>query len=196
MPVGYIYKLESSFEDPGLYIGSTKNMTVRKYAHKRSCVNPNSNRYNLKVYQYIRDYGGWSNWFMLTLEEFEYVDKKELVEREQYWIKELKADLNSKDAVMDKDYFKKRYQDNKEYYKNYREENKDYHKNYDKKYFEKNKKKILENSKKYHEENREKILKKNNEKFDCECGGKYTHGHKTRHINSKKHQSYLSSKVI
>ena len=159
MPLGYIYKLESSFEDPGLYIGSTKNMTVRKYAHKRSCVNPNSNRYNLKVYQYIREYGGWSNWFMLTLEEFEYETKEQLREREQYWIKELGADLNSRDAVMDKDYHKKYYE-------------------------------------KYFEENKEKILKKNNEKFDCECGGKYTHINKATHINTKKHQSYLSSKVI
>mgnify|MGYP005995719457 CR=1 FL=1 len=159
MPVGYIYKLESSFEDPGLYVGSTKDLTRRKYDHKSDCNNPNSNRYNYKLYQYIRDYGGFNNWFMLTLEEFEYEDKKELREREQYWIKKLGADLNMIDAIMDINY----------------------HKNYEKKRYQ---------------ENREKLLKKWSEKFDCECGGKYTHSHKTRHINSKKHQSYLSSKII
>ena len=160
MPVGYIYKLESSFEDPGLYVGSTVDMRTRKNQHKYDCNNPNRKQYNLKVYQYIRDYGGWSNWFMLTIEEFEYETKEQLREREQYWIQKLGADLNGKDAVKDK------------------EKLKDYI------------------NKKYYEENREKILKKNNEKFDCECGGKYTYQNKTRHLKSPKHQSYLSSKVI
>jgi len=159
MPVGYIYKLESSFEDPGLYVGSTKDMKIRKKCHKSACNNPNRPSYNLKLYQYIRDYGGWSNWFMLTIEEFKYETKEQLREREQYWIKELKADLNSQDAVMDKDCRKK----------------------WDKKYYE---------------ENREKIFKKKNEKFDCECGGKYTYINKAQHLKTAKHQSYLSSKVI
>ncbi len=159
MPVGYIYKLESSFEEPGLYVGSTVNMYNRKIKHKYDCNNPNSKNHNFKLYKYIRDYGGFNNWFMLTIEQFEYETKEQFKERENYWIKKLGADLNMIDAVADKNYYKKQ-------------------------------------NKKYHEENREKILKKNNEKFDCECGGKYTHSHKTRHINSKKHQSYLSSKVI
>ena len=98
MPLGYIYKLESSFEDAGIYVGSTKDLNKRKIEHKYICNNPNSKRYNTKLYQYIREYGGFNNWFMLTIEEFEYEDKKELREREQYWIKELKADLNSKNA--------------------------------------------------------------------------------------------------
>ena len=155
MPVGYIYKLESSFEDPGLYVGSTVNMRTRKNKHKSNCNNSNSNKYNYKLYQYIRDYGGFNNWFMLTLEEFEYETKEQLREREQYWIKELKANLNSKDAVRDEDY----------------------QKNYDKK---------------YNEENKEK----KNKKIYCECGGKYIFKHKSTHLKSKKHQSYLSSKVI
>ena len=163
MPVGYIYKLESSFEDPGLYVGSTVDMIRRKSQHKYTCNNPNDKNHNCKVYQYIREYGGFNNWFMLTLEEFEYEDKKELVERENYWIKKLGADLNGQDAVKDK------------------EKLKNYHKDY---------------SNKYYEENRKKLLEKMKENFDCECGGKYTHGHKARHLKSKKHQSYLSSKVI
>ena len=178
MPVGYIYKLESSFEDPGLYIGSTVDLNKRKIQHKSDCNNPNRKGYNYKLYQYIRDYGGWSNWFMLTLEEFEYETKEQLREREDYWIKELKANLNSQDAVVDKERLK------------------NYHKNYHKNYQEEHREKVNKYTKKYREENREKILKKKNEKIDCECGGKYLMCNKSRHLNSKKHQSYLSSKVI
>jgi len=125
MPVGYIYKLESSFEDPGIYVGSTKDMRTRKNQHKYDCNNPNDSKYNLKVYQYIRDYGGWSNWFMLTLEEFEYETKEQLRDREQYWIKELKPNLNGQDAVQDKERLK------------------DYHKKHNKKYKKENREKIL-----------------------------------------------------
>ena len=152
MPLGYIYKLESSFEDPSIYVGSTVDLTRRKNCHKNRC---NDSKYNCKLYQYIRDYGGFNNWFMFTIEEFEYETKEQLRDREQYWIKELKANLNSQDAVQDKEYHKK-----------------------------------------YNEENKEKINEKRNEKFDCECGGKYTTRNISTHIKSKKHQSYLSSKVI
>ncbi len=163
MPVGYIYKLESSFEDPGLYVGSTKDLKQRKSQHKYRCNKSECHGYNLKLYKYIREYGGFNNWFMLTLEEFEYEDKKELIEREDYWIKELKPNLNGHDAVQDKEKLKKNHN---------------------------------QKQKQYYDENKKKVLEKMKEKFDCECGAKYTYGHKTRHINTAKHQSYLSSKVI
>ena len=41
-------------------------------------------------------------------------------------------------------------------------------------------------NKKYYEINKEK----QNEKFTCECGGKYTHQYKGRHFKTKKHLSY------
>jgi len=56
----------------------------------------------------------------------------------------------------------------------------------------------------YRENNREKLRIKNNicyaknkdkynEKFDCECGGKYAYQHKKRHSNSKKHLSFVKN---
>ena len=36
--------------------------------------------------------------------------------------------------------------------------------------------------------NKEKL----NQKFDCQCGGKYTHCHKSQHIKSVKHQKILN----
>ena len=129
--IGYIYQLHSAYTDDGVYVGSTNDFNHRKRQHKSSCHNENSLEYNYNLYKYIRDYGGWRNWLMLIVEEFEYNDKAELLEREQYWIKELKANLNNKDAVVDKDY--------------------------DKKYYKKNKEKISENSKKYYGKKKEKF---------------------------------------
>ena len=48
-------------------------------------------------------------------------------------------------------------------------------------------------SKEYRQKNLERIHKRDNEKHNCDCGGKYTHCHKLRHMKSKKHQSYLDN---
>ena len=37
------------------YIGSTKDSQTRKYNHRSCCFNEISNRYNLKIYQFIRN---------------------------------------------------------------------------------------------------------------------------------------------
>ncbi len=53
-------------------------------------------------------------------------------------------------------------------------DNKEYKKEYNKVYYEKNKDRIKE-------------------KFNCECGGKYTNKRKKAHFRTKKHQNYISS---
>jgi len=108
-----------------------------------------------------------------------------------------------------KDYQKKYREENKdkikETEKKYRQKNidkiKDSHKKYyqnnkDKilDYYQKNKEKLKDYQKDYKEKNRDKILENNNEKFNCECGGKYTRCHKARHERSKKHINYLNRK--
>lgn len=65
---------------------------------------------------------------------------------------------------------------------------KDEIKEYKKEYYEKNKEKL----KNYREKNTEKI----NEKFECECGGKYTYKHKSTHFKSMKHIDYISKNNI
>jgi len=48
----------------------------------------------------------------------------------------------------------------------------------------------IDKRKEYYIKNREAIIIKKKEKFNCECGGKYTKGVKARHFKSKKHQNY------
>ena len=52
----------------------------------------------------------------------------------------------------------------------------------------------------YRDTNKDKIKEyrvnnkdKTNEKFECECGGKYTHSHKSTHFKSTKHQEFIKS---
>ena len=44
---------------------------------------------------------------------------------------------------------------------------------------------------KYREYNKEK----NKQKHNCECGGKYTHKHKARHYDSKKHTQFIEKQT-
>jgi len=49
------------------YVGSTSNMKQRRRAHKSDCYNPNSPRYHLKLYETIRDHGGFCEFKFLIL---------------------------------------------------------------------------------------------------------------------------------
>ena len=99
LPINYknalIYKI--CCNDPNItdiYIGSTTNFYQRKRAHKCNCNNSNSRGYNLQVYKFIRDNGGWENWRMLLLEFYECNNKLELFRREGELIRELNPTLN------------------------------------------------------------------------------------------------------
>ena len=76
------------------YVGSTTNFRMRKYQHKTRCNNPNDKKYNLKIYQFIRENGGWENWTILEIEKYQCNDGNESRTRERYWIEELKCKLN------------------------------------------------------------------------------------------------------
>ena len=60
-----IYKItcdDSNISD--LYVGHTTNFVQRKHAHKQSCINEKSPNYKYKLYEVIRNNGGWENWKM------------------------------------------------------------------------------------------------------------------------------------
>jgi hypothetical protein len=149
------------------YIGHTTDFKSRKYQHKNRCNNENNKKYNLKVYQYIRNNGGWDNWSMIMIEEYDCNSKLEATKRERKLIEELKATLNYNIPSRTR----------KEYYED----------NIDK--IREQKKKYNEYSKIYYENNKEKY----NESINCVCGSCYTFQNKARHEQSKKHQNYLLS---
>ena len=91
-----IYKI---WKDDDFYVGSTTDFPTRKSHHKGVCNNINAKDYNLKIYQTIREKGGWDEWQMTPLEE--YVDcqnKTQARIREEYWRETLQAKLNMRKA--------------------------------------------------------------------------------------------------
>jgi len=99
-----IYKIIHIDPDVDLcYIGHTTNFTKRKYSHKKSCNNEKSRQHNLKVYQTIRDNGGWDSFKMIFVEKFACNNEREASAREQYWIDILKPNMNTINAVIDCD---------------------------------------------------------------------------------------------
>jgi hypothetical protein len=159
-----IYKL--SCNDPSIseiYIGHTTNFTQRKNRHKSCC---NNNNFNAKIYNFIRNNGGWDNWSMVQLEEHNCKNKREAEAIEHNCIKKFTASLNvNKPYAKCKEepqiYKQNWYEENKEEIlekgKIHYEENKEEKLEYQKQYAEANKDKIKEQQKDYMSTNKDKI---------------------------------------
>jgi hypothetical protein len=85
----------------------------------------------------------------------------------------------------------------KEYYKQYQQDNKEKISSRKKIWYENNREILKEYYKNYQQANKEKIAEYNKTKraeiFLCECGGKYSCQHKTRHERTKKHLIWLDN---
>jgi hypothetical protein len=184
-----------------IYIGSTHDKNHREECHKSVCNNEKGERYNLKVYEFIRDNGGWDNWIFEVIESFPCDNKIELRIREQYHYDLLNPALNMVRPYVSEEEHKEQMA---KYYEEHIEEIKDYKAKYcqdnieeikiDKaKYYEDNRDELIEKSKKYNQENRDEILKRNNQKITCECGKEYTFGNKKRHCDSKRHKKFIEN---
>ena len=147
-----------------IYVGSTCNFINRRYQHKSKCHNENIKEYNFKIYQFIRANGGWENWNMIMVDEANLDNKLQKSKLEREWIEKLGASLNINIPGRTGAEWRETYKEQyKEYFKEYREINK------------------------------EEIQITKNQKFECECGGKYTLGSKARHFKTKKHLSKIAS---
>jgi hypothetical protein len=90
------YKIHCKNPDvKDVYIGHTTNFVQRKSAHKRSCTHEKSANYNCKVYNIIREYGGWNNWKMEIIAFHECADHYTARKIEQQYFEKYNATLNS-----------------------------------------------------------------------------------------------------
>ena len=100
MKFGAIYKficIDKSLKDE--YIGSTKNLYNRICQHKCRCNNINSSKYNLKVYKFIRENGGWSNWEIVVIKKLPNTTKEARCYIEQFYKNLYKPTLNNYNAI-------------------------------------------------------------------------------------------------
>jgi len=186
------------------YVGHTTNFKQRKNCHRIAC-NYNGNRsFNYKLYQTMRNNGGRDNWTMVEIEKFPCNDFYEASARERYWYEILNANLNMCVPIISNE-------EKIENQKKWCDNNKEIIKEKSKEYYEANKKEILQKQKikndgkkiikekkppnckketcrEWKEKNKERL----NETIYCECGGKYKIHHKTHHIKTKLHQTFIS----
>jgi hypothetical protein len=66
---------------------------MRQHLHKSDSKNKDSIKGKYKLYQKIREVGGWHNWNMEILEE---CPESDLIMRERWWYDKLQPSLNSK----------------------------------------------------------------------------------------------------
>ena len=163
-----------------VYVGSTNNLERRIYEHKSACNNNN----NFKVYQFIRDNGGFDNFKFIVLEHYKgeeedlrqlerlwyetfpkelllntiypKITKQEYKEYQQEYYKENKEKLNE----YQKDYQKEYREENKQYQQEYREENKEKLNEYQKEYRDQHKEENKQYKKEYYKKNKEEISEK------------------------------------
>ena len=91
-----IYKI--TCKNPAItdvYVGHTTNFVQRKHAHKQSCLNIKAPNHKCKLYEVIRNNGGWANWQMEIINFFNCVDHYAARKKEQEYFILLNATLNS-----------------------------------------------------------------------------------------------------
>ena len=176
-----IYKLVNFYDlnDENIYVGYCTNIVQRRYNHRTACCKPDNRDYNLKVYQFIRENGGWDQWEMILIEKYPCDDVDQARARERYWKKELNATLNTNEPGRTQ--------------KEWREDNKEILAEKEKQYRKDNKQIIAEKNKDNYQNNKEKINEKRKEKITCECGGVCSDRNISRHRKSNKHQEWLKN---
>jgi hypothetical protein len=183
----FIYKI--CCRDPvitDIYIGSTTDLVKRRCQHKSTCNNPKATGHNSPVYNFIRENGGFDNWEVVKIENYECDCGEDLRKREREIFDELKPTLNNyRPSVSVEETKISLYERNKAW----REKNKEYHKEYQKERYENDK-----DYKEYHKQYVKERYKKNKDKLtqghQCPCGGRYTNNNKSTHFKTNKHLAW------
>ena len=167
-----IYKIQHIEKDDLLYVGHTTDFTKRKSLHKYHSNNCSSKKSNLKIYQVVRNNGGWDMFKMLEVKKFPCQDKREALAEEDRVMRELKANMNAIGAVYDLEKHRQTQKRcNVEYKKEHQEE-------------------LLNYWKEYRVINIDKINERTQKLVQCECGQFVCQKVKgsTRHQQSQKHK--------
>ena len=168
--IGRIYKITSSNTDK-IYIGSTtKKLTERLLGHEYNYKKfKNGKMNNVKSFEILEK----KHYKIQLLEKIEYETKRELLEREGYYIRKYR-DICVNKCVAGRT-LEQYYRDNadklREASKQYRIDNTD---------------KIEQ----YKKDNMVKIKEQRSEKLECACGGRFTRHNKIQHTKSKKHIAF------
>ena len=161
-----VYRL--TYNDITYYVGSTTNMAQRKSGHKYCSTTESCSKYNMEIYKFIRENGGWGEWKMIQIESYpncKTSDELRMYENTHYEF--YKPELNSNKPFRSVDEKIQYFVDNKDKIKDYKRQ--------------------------YAVDNKEIIKKKSSEKYTCECGRLVALKQKSRHIRTQIHNDLINS---
>jgi hypothetical protein len=150
-----IYSIVCKTNPELVYIGSTKEYDRRKVHHQFS-----SHENPKKLYELIRSNGGWDNFVMTPIKQFECDTRQHGREEEQKYILEMKATMNTIKAFRTEEELDLQ---NKIKSKKYEEQNREKRRIKSLEYYNTHKEERLEKARAWKKENREKINAKNRE---------------------------------
>ena len=130
-----------------------------------------------RLTKHVASYKRWKNG------KYPYVTSFEILKNDDYEIELIQAypDCGSKDEL---------HMYEKQYIKAIDCVNKVIPNRTKKEYYKDNKDEISEKIKKYYKDNQCKLLEYKKQKYTCECGGKYIHCHKSKHLRTNKHKQH------
>ena len=171
-PNACIYKI--CCKDPeiqDIYLGGSANMKNTIEEHKHQFNYRGAKNHNLRVYTFIRENGGLSNWEIIQIKKVKDCrDKIQIHNKLVKCIKKLKPSLN---IQADMEYHKEKKKTYEEYRRHYRERHKEQTRVSDANYYKCNK---------------DKISEKGKEKVQCQCGVSVRKDGLQKHKNTKKHR--------
>lgn len=187
-----IYKIQHITNNELLYVGHTTQFTRRKAFHKSQTMGNEK-----KIYQMIRNNGGWDSFLMKPIMEFSCENRTQAGIQEEKCRLELNANMNSIGCT----YNKEKLVANKKIYRaEHREEihakdkiYREAHKEERKAYLESIKEEQKEYKKKWYAENKDKINELRYQKYKCVCGCEISKNNKSQHERMKVHKAYIDS---
>ena len=172
------------------YVGSTDDYKIRMKKHKSDCFNINQqNKYNLKIYQAIRENGGkYKTEIIYMLQEGE---ENFIIEQEYYDL--ISPELNDKRPYNSPEYTKKW---EKQYNYDRKAQLKEYHVSPERKAKRlQHSREIKEYNAQYRLDNKEELRAKALTKVMCECGRVTNRAHLSTHRKTKIHKKLISQKL-
>lgn len=152
-------------------------------AFHKSHINSNLHK-NLPLSKKMKELGV-QNFYIELIEKVKCNSLEELRQQEGKWIRK-KGTLNQNIAGRTaKEYNAQYYLDNRE---KCNQQSRQWHAN--------NQEREKERLAQAYENRKVEINAKRSVKHNCECGGRYTTGHKSHHLKSKMHQAYIQEKEL
>ena len=182
-----IYKIcckDLSVKD--VYVGSTTCIVKRRYEHKNTCANENRKAYNLQIYRFIRDHGGFENWDVIVVEQYPCENSEQKRTRERHWMETLGATLNSNRAIITEQEVK---EEMKVYYTDHVAEIREKCK----KYYTEHAAEMKGYLKVYRTEHAAEIKAQQAERITCQCGVEHSRGAKFSHLRTAKHVKAMAA---